>query len=235
MTWRIAPSARRLLRAAGAHPVVAQHQARELPGLLALLRYAHDADAALGAEPDRGGGVREVAGRAVADRVGPRAAARAPRRVRGRDRELRAVAGDVDVGRVPGRRDEADLPATVEVDDGERVLAPERHVEPPPVRADVERVGYRARARTADQADLQRLDHPVAARVDERDGVGVAVRRVDLVAARVGGDGVRVVGQQRVVRRARAGSAAARSPCACRSPRRTGPSSSSRRPCSPCG
>ncbi len=199
------------------HAVVAQDGLGQRAQALLAERRADDADAALRARPPGGGRVGEVAGRAVADRVGAGAAARAaPGGVGGGDDEPLAVARDVDVGRVPRRRDEADPLAVHEVEHGDRVLAPERDVEPLAVGGDREPVRHRAGAHAVGEPDRHRAGHALALGVDHRDRVGVAVGRVDLVAARVGGDRVRVVGELRVGRRREQDPAPAPAPCACR-------------------
>ena len=199
MTWRMAPSAGGLNGDAGAHAVVAQHRPRELPQALLAQRRAHDADAALRARlaDAGGGGVGVVAGGAVADGVGPGAAARAAAGgVGGGDDDPLAVAGDVDVGRVPGRGDEAD-PLLTHVEHRDRVLAAERDVERLPSGATASPFGIEPGAAPR-AGDRHRALHAVALGVDHRDGVRVAVGGVDLVAARVGGDRVQVVGELRV-------------------------------------
>ena len=202
MTWRIAPTAFGLAAIRARTRLLRSTWRVSLRSVLRFLGVRHHADAALRARPLGRRRVGVVAGRAVADRVGPGAAAgEAPGGVGAGDREQLAVAGDVDVGRVPRRRDEADALAVDEVEHRERVLPAERDVEPLAVGRDRQPVGHRAGAHAVGEPDRHRADHALVLRVDDRDRVGVAVGGVDLVAARVGGDRVGVVGELRAVRR----------------------------------
>src|SRR3954447_8248052 len=131
MTWRIARTAFGLAAIRARTRVLRSTRRGGLAQRLALARRPHHADAALRARALGRRRVGVVPGRAVVDRVGPGAAAgEAPGRVGAGDREPLAVAGDVDVRRVPRRRDEADALAVDEVEHRERVLAAERDVQP---------------------------------------------------------------------------------------------------------
>ena len=131
-----------------------------------------------------------------------------PQRVRARaeavrvdDHEPVPAGGHLDVGRVPGRRDEPAHVARVEVDDRDGVLTGVGDVQRPAVRADREPLRHRPLRRARDEGDVDGGDETVAARVEHAHGVARGVGRVDLGVSRVGGDRRRVVGLERIVGR----------------------------------
>ena len=169
--------------------------------------------------------VLEVARRVLDARAAPLGLERRerPARVRARaeavrvdDHEPVTAGGHLDVGRVPGRRDEPADVARVEVDDRDGVLAGVGDVERPAVRADREPLRHRPLRRARDEGDVDGGDETVAARVEDAHGVARGVGRVDLGVSRVGGDRRRDGRPGADRRPARAGSSSARAGRSCR-------------------
>ncbi len=120
------------------------------------------------------------------------------------------------VGRVPGRRDEPEHLPAVGVDDHDGVLARVRDEQEPAVGAHREANRRRSLGSAGVQPDRDGRRERVGAGVDHGDGVAAGVRHVQLVAHRVGRDAGRMVGEQRVLPRARAGCRRSSAASSCR-------------------